>query len=103
MPRDPPVTSATRPSSSGPGRTPLECANVSRAPDGYRFDRWIDALDQAGEHRSRSDFHEPGHAVGDQPLHGLGEAHRRGELDEQELSTTIRSLELARHGRHELR
>src|SRR5436190_7951187 len=97
MPRDPPVTTATRPESSpmgclpGDGRLPerRNGRGIGRALD---RDAGRDALHQAREDVPRAHLYRGRHAQGADALHRLFPAHRARDLSGQQLGDAGRVL-----------
>src|SRR4051794_35896156 len=101
IPLDAPLTSATRPSSSGTADVLLDLLDVLGSADGDGGQAPVDALDEAREHAARADLDEGPNAAPGERLDGLREAHRRGELPHEDRRDAPRRLETARHGREE--
>src|SRR5688500_18099609 len=98
MPRDPPVTSATLPSSeqkplSGSGERLLELAQRVGIADGERRQRAVAAAQEAAQHLARSDLHEHADAVAHEGADGLRELHGTGELLDEQAREALRGLD----------
>src|SRR6185503_17906469 len=98
MPRDPPVTTAIRPSRSamahsldasrrcGRRRRPRQLTDRLGIRRAVHHDRRCDALDQPGQHAPDADLDRPADTHCAQALDRLLPAHRRGHLAHQQLA-----------------
>ena len=108
MPRDAPVTSAIFPSSEAKvtcfgGERFVELVERSEIVHRDGLHAAVDSLHEPGEHVARADLDEGAHAFPHQLGGCLREAHRRGELVDEQRPHPLRRLEPRSHRRHERR